>query len=52
MKIRCTRCGNVRYTDQPSPAKDDVGAAMCWNCREVTICRIYAKDASDEKETC
>lgn len=44
MKIRCIRCGNVRYTDQPSPPKDEIGAAMCFNCREVTICNVYAKE--------
>lgn len=43
-KIQCTRCGNIRYTDDEAPEKDDIGAAMCWNCREVTICRIYAKE--------
>lgn len=46
MKIRCTKCGNIRYTGQPSPPNDDVAAAYCWNCRDVTICRIYAKETT------
>lgn len=43
-KIRCMCCGSVRYTDQPSPSKDEVGAAICFNCGEVTVCKIYATE--------